>query len=70
MRSETTSVAALEDAGNEVILGKRPRIVNLANGEVTKLKRTGGVYTMQFWVHVPDSGAKKGSDASGFTRPR
>ena len=69
VRRPLISVAALEDAGNEVILGRRPRIVQLASGEVTRLRRTGGVYTMQSWVHIPEQGAATDSPASDFARP-
>ena len=46
VRKPLISVTKLEEAGNEIVLGKRPRIVHLKTGQATNLKKQSGVYTL------------------------
>ena len=63
------SVGKLADAGNEVIFGRWPRVVNTRTGQVTRLKRHGGVYTIDLWIHVGKGSKVSGSnDSLGFAR--
>ena len=74
VRKPLISVSKLEDAGNDVTFGKDPRIVNAKTGQVTKMRRQGGVYVVDLWVKVGNSGGyqegTKSNDSPGFTRPR
>ena len=56
------SVDKLNDAGCEVIMGrKNPRIVT-KQGEVIPLVRKGGIFIMGMWVWVPNK-QQSGTDA-------
>ena len=75
------SVARCTAAGNQVHLAEvNPHIKNLRTGEITKLRKGGNVFVIDFWVKVPSpptvrpAGAvhDAGGDvrmAPGFTRP-
>ena len=69
VRKPLISVGKLADAGNEVIFGRWPRVVNTRTGQVTRLKRHGGVYTIDLWIHVGKGSKVSGSnDSLGFAR--
>ena len=71
VRKALISVGKLEDAGYDVILGRNPRLVHIKSGQVTKLKRRGGVYVLDLWIQIGKAGAQGGSnDKSGFARPK
>ena len=67
VRRPLISVTKVVEAGNEVFMNrKNPRIVNTKTGQVTKLKKQGGVYVLDIWIENGDVPA----DNEGFARPK
>ena len=67
VRRPLIAATSIAEAGNEIILGKNPRIVNCKTGQITKLRKEGGVYVVDIWIHVgnaEDQGG--GSKGPGF----
>ena len=61
VRRPLISVAKVVEAGNDVYLGSRsPRIVNTKTGQCTYLRKQGGVYVLDLWVHVDKEGKAGG----------
>ena len=57
------SVSKLNEAGYEAHLTKnRPRLINVKSREVIELKKKGGMFILDMWVHIPTD--KK--EAPGF----
>ena len=71
VRKPLISVGKLVESGNEVVLGKNPRIINQRNGQVTKLRKQGGVYLIDIWIWVGKQGQRGDSNkAPVFARPK
>ena len=71
VRKPLISVGKLEEAGHEVIISKQPRLIHLKTGKVTKLRKEGGVYTLDLWIWTGKAGTQGGNHAEpGFTRPK
>ena len=49
------SVDKLTEAGNQVNLNKENPHIRHPNGEVTPLRRKGGVFVMNMWFRTPES---------------
>ena len=71
VRRPLISVAKVVEAGNDVFLeSKNPRIVNLKTKQVTKLKKKGGVYVLDLWVHADEKSAGMKAKEKVFHRPK
>ena len=53
VRKALISVARLNEAGNEVILGGKAYIRNLKTGSVTALRKSGRSFILDMWVKLP-----------------
>ena len=71
VRKPLISAGKLAESGHEVIIGRNPRIVHLRSGKTTKLRKEGGVYTIDLWIYVGKARTQGGNkEGPGFTRPK